>query len=87
MQTDVRSVRAPEESARAFVYRVLSTYIKEMFLHPGEKLAETDVAAELQVSRTPVREALRRLEQDPAVEAVDYKGFITYRLRPETNAQ
>ena len=48
MQTDVRSVRAPEESARAFVYRVLSTYIKEMFLHPGEKLAETDVAAELQ---------------------------------------
>ena len=46
MQTDVRSVRAPEESARAFVYRVLSTYIKEMFLHPGEKLAETDVAAE-----------------------------------------
>ena len=30
---------------------------------------------------------LRRLEQDPAVEAVDYKGFITYRLRPETNAQ
>ena len=29
MQTDVRSVRAPEESARAFVYRVLSTYINK----------------------------------------------------------
>ena len=61
MQTDVRSVRAPEESARAFVYRVLSTYIKEMFLHPGEKLAETDVAAELQVSRTPVHDTFSRL--------------------------
>ena len=60
MQTDVRSVRAPEESARAFVYRVLSTYIKEMFLHPGEKLAETDVAAELQVSRTPVHDTFFR---------------------------
>ena len=64
MQTDVRSVRAPEESARAFVYRVLSTYIKEMFLHPGEKLAETDVAAELQVSRTPVHDTFSRLERN-----------------------
>ena len=64
MQTDVRSVRAPEESARAFVYRVLSTYIKEMFLHPGEKLAETDVAAELQVSRTPVHDTFSRLERE-----------------------
>ena len=51
MRTDIAQCTCPEESARAFVYRVLSTYIKEMFLHPGEKLAETDVAAELQVSR------------------------------------
>ena len=40
MQTDIRTVRASEESARAFVYRVLSAYIREMFLHPGEKLAD-----------------------------------------------
>lgn len=26
---------------------------------------------------------LRRLETDPSVEAVHYKGFVTYRLRPE----
>lgn len=70
MQTDVRSVRAPEESARAFVYRVLSTYIKEMFLHPGEKLAETDVAAELQVSRTPVHDTFSRLEREKMLRPV-----------------
>ena len=78
MQTDVRSVRAPEESARAFVYRVLSTYIKEMFLHPGEKLAETDVAAELQVSRTPVHDTFSRLEREEVVcvEAGAYWFFV-----------
>lgn len=70
MQTDVRSVRAPEESARVFVYRVLSTYIKEMFLHPGEKLAETDVAAELQVSRTPVHDTFSRLEREKMLRPV-----------------
>ena len=82
MQTDVRSVRAPEESARAFVYRVLSTYIKEMFLHPGEKLAETDVAAELQVSRTPVHDTFSRLE-DAAPSAPRGRGAAAeYRHDP-----
>ena len=32
----IRTVRAPEESARAYVYRILSLYIRELFLHPGE---------------------------------------------------
>ena len=70
MQTDIRSVRASEESARAFVYRVLSAYIREMFLHPGEKLAETDVAAELQVSRTPVHDTFSRLEREKMLRSV-----------------
>ena len=76
MQTDVRSVRAPEESARAFVYRVLSTYIKEMFLHPGEKLAETDVAAELQVSRTPVHDTFSRLEREKGISGLCFQDLL-----------
>ena len=88
MQTDVRSVRAPEESARAFVYRVLSTYIKEMFLHPGEKLAETDVAAELQVSRTPVHDTFSRLEREKMLRPVPRGAVVpplnTDMIRPTT---
>ena len=64
MFTTVRTMRAPEESARAFVYRVLSLYIREMFLRPGEKLVETDVAQALQVSRTPVHDTFARLERE-----------------------
>ena len=64
MFTALRAVRAPEESARAFVYRILSTYIREMFLRPGEKLVETDVAQELRVSRTPVHDTFARLVRE-----------------------
>lgn len=64
MFTALRAVRAPEESARAFVYRILSLYIREMFLRPGEKLVETDVAQELRVSRTPVHDTFSRLVRE-----------------------
>ena len=83
MQTDIRTVRASEESARAFVYRVLSTYIREMFLHPGEKLAETDVAAELQVSRTPVHDTFSRLEREKMLRPVP-RGAVVPPLSADT---
>ncbi len=41
-------------------------------LRPGQKLSETDISARLRVSRTPVREAFRRLHTE---------GFITSRPR------
>ena len=86
MQTDIRSVRASEESARAFVYRVLSAYIREMFLHPGEKLAETDVAAELQVSRTPVHDTFSRLEREKMLRSVP-RGAVVPPLSADTIRQ
>jgi DNA-binding GntR family transcriptional regulator len=39
-------------------------------LRPGDRLRERDIAAELGISRTPVREALRQLEAD---------GFVQHR--------
>lgn len=41
---------------------------------PGEKLGEVELAERLEVSRTPVREALRRLAADGLVEHVPNKG-------------
>ena len=86
MFTTVRTMRAPEESARAFVYRVLSLYIREMFLRPGEKLVETDVAQALQVSRTPVHDTFARLEREKMLCSVP-RGAVVPPLDPAAITQ
>ena len=44
------------------VYRSLVERLRAGLLAPGTRLREEDLAAELGVSRTPIREALKRLE-------------------------
>ncbi len=53
---------------REEVYNTLLNWITEGELHPGEKLLDKDVAKNLGVSRTPVREAFRRLEDKGLLE-------------------
>lgn len=50
------------------VYTTLLEWITEGKLHPGEKLLDKDVAQKMGVSRTPVREAFRRLEDKGLLE-------------------
>lgn len=42
---------------------------------PGDKLKEVELASWLQVSRTPLREALRNLEREGLTEFTPHKGF------------
>lgn len=49
-------------------YMKLHQAISEGIFVPGDRLRETDVAQRLSLSRTPVREALRKLEADGIVE-------------------
>lgn len=56
------------------VYQFLKEKICSGEYHPGQKLQELALASELQVSRSPVREALRRLGADGLVEEVPNKG-------------
>lgn len=57
----------PVRGARG-VYEALRSEIAAGQLPPATNLVETALAARFGVSRTPVREALRRLEQDRLVE-------------------
>ncbi|MGF1523457.1 MAG: GntR family transcriptional regulator [Leptolyngbyaceae cyanobacterium] len=50
------------------VHQSLLRWIIEGVLEPGEKLKDKELAAQLGVSRTPVREALRKLEDEGLVE-------------------
>lgn len=56
-------------SMREEVYSTLLTWIMEGELRPGEKILDKDLAEKMGVSRTPVREALRRLEDKQLVES------------------
>lgn len=53
--------------AREEVYRSLKQWIIELQLAPGEVLRDQELALQLGVSRTPVREALRQLEDEGLV--------------------
>jgi DNA-binding GntR family transcriptional regulator len=50
------------------VYQALRTAILSGELVAGARLVETQLATKLQVSRTPIREALRLLQHDNLVE-------------------
>jgi DNA-binding GntR family transcriptional regulator len=58
------------------VYEQLKTAIIELRLPPGEPLREADIAQGLSVSKTPVREALARLEQDGLVELNSFRSAV-----------
>ena len=58
------------QTAAGFVYDQLRKKIFEKTLTSGQRLPEVAIAKELQVSRTPVREALRRLENEGLVQII-----------------
>jgi DNA-binding GntR family transcriptional regulator len=70
-------------SIRDLVYESLRKAIFDGNLKPGDRLVEIALAQELNVSRTPVREALRKLETEGLVEAVPRKGVIVRGFDPE----
>lgn len=60
--------------------RAVHDRLREMIgsfeLAPGDRLVETDLAARLGVSKTPVREAIALLEADGLVETFPYRGAM-----------
>jgi GntR family transcriptional regulator, rspAB operon transcriptional repressor len=62
------------EPARVQAYAVLREAIVSMQLPPGALLSENELARRLEVSRTPVREALIRLRDERLVRIVPQRG-------------
>jgi DNA-binding GntR family transcriptional regulator len=70
-------------SVREKTYDYLKSNILSGQLVPGERLAEEHLAEELGVSRTPVREALHKLEQEGLIEPLESRGFCVPHDSPE----
>lgn len=58
------------------VYNILRKEILENKLKPGEKLTEMEISNRLKVSRTPVREALKQLEQEGLANYYPRRGSV-----------
>ncbi|MFC3896005.1 GntR family transcriptional regulator [Lentzea rhizosphaerae] len=67
-------VEAPPASRTDFVLESIKEAILNGKLKPGQALVETDLAAALKVSKTPVREALKTLAGSGLVVMSPYKG-------------
>ena len=61
---------------RDLIYEALRQAIFEGELKAGDRLVEKDLAKKMNVSRTPVREALRKLETEGLVKHVPRKGVV-----------
>lgn len=73
-------LRSNKKSLSNLVYRDLKDKILKNQLLPGDKLIEMEIASKLGVSRTPVREALKKLEEDGLVTSFPRKSFIVSKI-------
>jgi GntR family transcriptional regulator, rspAB operon transcriptional repressor len=64
------------------IYVALRDAIVRVDLEPGRRLSENELAGQMGVSRTPVREALARLREERLVEVVPQLGTFVARISP-----
>lgn len=72
--------RDDDASLTEKAYQAISNAIARLELKPGETLTQDRLARWLSISRTPVREALRRLEQDGLIQTAPGRGLIVAEL-------
>lgn len=65
---------------REITYEALKDAIIAGDILPGERIVESSFAKRLNISRTPIREALRKLEQDGLVIYTPRKGVVVKSL-------
>jgi len=64
---------------REMAYEFLKSSVLSGHFNPGERLTEEYLAKKLGVSRTPVREALHKLESEGLIKPLETRGFIVSR--------
>jgi DNA-binding GntR family transcriptional regulator len=73
---------APEEGRADAAYRFLRAAILANELSPGFQATEVEIAARLGMSRTPVHEAMARLQEEGFVQILPRRGILVKGLSP-----
>lgn len=69
------------------VYRVLRAAILDGSVPPGGQLREAHIAADLGISRSPLREALTRLEEEGLVVKIAFRGAFVVEVSAQDVAE
>jgi DNA-binding GntR family transcriptional regulator len=76
---EVLSFRTARQTLSDEIYALLKERIVSLQLKPGEMIYESKLAESFGVSRTPVREAISRLEQEELIHILPQRGaYIAY---------
>ncbi len=70
-----------------YVFETLKQEMLDLVWKPGQSISENEVCGRFDVSRTPVREALRRLQEQGFVHTIPYSGTYVTRLNLENIRQ
>ena len=71
---------------RSDAYEALREAILLRRLRPGQRIVEAEIARQMGISRGPIREAVRQLEQEDLVEYHPRRGVVVARLTREAVA-
>lgn len=83
MSKTLTQIPTASEAVAEQVATVLRDRIVKGELAPLDRIVERRLSAELNVSRTPVREALKLLEADGLIEIKLHRGAVVSEYRPE----
>ena len=75
--------KLPKETARDYALRVLKGNIISLELAPGTSISENELAAEIGISRTPVREAIIELAKAYLIEIYPQRGSFVSLIDPK----
>ncbi len=81
--TEAMFPRIEQDSRRQQVVQALRDMIVSGRLRPNDRLVEADISEQMGVSRGPVREALRQLEQEGLVISYPYRGTMVLGISKE----
>ncbi len=76
MRMDSLATLTKPSALTAWAYSTIKESILNLSIRPGEPLRVEQFATQMRISRTPVREALLRLERDGLVRSVAHVGFF-----------
>jgi len=71
------------QSLKSIAYKIIKDAILTLKFKPGQALSNRDLAAQLQISETPIRDALQDLEREGFVIRLPHKGTFVTEIDPQ----